>query len=781
MRPNLFTTNMKKFQFLIMLLLFALQCWSQVTVSGTIRDENGLPVCGVTVGVNLSGTDVVTTDSTGFYELTVANGSDFSIAPYKNSSPLNGVGTFDMVLISNHVLGVSPLGSPYKIIAADINKSNTVSSFDLVEFRDMLTFVTPNFPNNTSWRFVDASYVFSNPLNPFVPGFPETISINNATGNITGQDFVAIKVGDVNNNAINQLCSDTGSVSLISGKIFHDLDGTCTETASDYALKYWKVRAIGANETYYSIADADGQYSIYLPQGTYDVQVLPASPLWVACTPTYTSVVVGPVPVGGLDFAEQALLECPAMEVEMSTGLLRRCFQNTYSVLYCNHGTAMANDAQVVVTLDSFFINVSSSAPFTTAPGNVYTFDVGDVAPNDCGWIPIDFELSCDAELGQTHCSSAHIYPDTSCVPPLPLWSGADLQVTGECLGDSIVFTVTNIGDDMPEPVPYVIIEDIMIQMSGETLQLQQGESITVTVPANGSTWRFVANELAFNPYDNFASATVEGCGTNSSGGVSFGFVNLFPLPDGSPFEDMDCKESIGSFDPNDKVGLPLGVDAEHFIEQNQDLSYTIRFQNTGTDTAFNVVVLDQLPASLDPGTFRFLGSSHPCEYQLNGNGYARFTFENIMLPDSNVNEVASHGFVKFAIAQKTDLPLGTQIENEAGIYFDFNDPVITNRTLHTVGKDFLMEVSATQTLVKGLEMEVYPNPTTAIANFRFKGLELKEGRLMVFDQFGKQVSTMSFTGTTCQFDGSGMASGLYFFKVVNADKPIAAGKLIVK
>jgi uncharacterized repeat protein (TIGR01451 family) len=194
----------------------------------------------------------------------------------------------------------------------------------------------------------------------------------------------------------------------------------------------------------------------------------------------------------------------------------------------------------------------------------------------------------------------------------------------------------------------------------------------------------------AGHPWSNKASATVEGCGVNSNGNFSLGMVNLFPLNDQPPYTDIDCRENIGSFDPNDKQGFPLGVLDEHYIPLQQQIEYFIRFQNTGTDTAFTVIVRDTLDADLDPASIRPLGSSHPYQFNLSGQGVASFIFTNIMLPDSNVNELNSHGYLKFSITPKARLTEGTTIENKAAIFFDFNDPVITNTTSHTLGSKYL-------------------------------------------------------------------------------------------
>jgi hypothetical protein len=124
--------------------------------------------------------------------------------PVKSGDARCGVTTFDLVLITKHILGTLPLNSPYKIIAADVNRSGGVTTFDLVAIRKLILFIDLEFPNhNTSWRFIDASHVFSDPNDPFALYFDEckTINFSGNQNNATGLDFIAIKVGDVNGSA----------------------------------------------------------------------------------------------------------------------------------------------------------------------------------------------------------------------------------------------------------------------------------------------------------------------------------------------------------------------------------------------------------------------------------------------------------------------------------------------------------------------------------------------------------------------------------------------------
>ncbi|MBK8947332.1 MAG: T9SS type A sorting domain-containing protein [Flavobacteriales bacterium] len=141
------------------------------------------------------------------------------------------------------------------------------------------------------------------------------------------------------------------------------------------------------------------------------------------------------------------------------------------------------------------------------------------------------------------------------------------------------------------------------------------------------------------------------------------------------------------AFDPNDKLVTPQGFGLTGAVPIDQEwLEYTVRFQNTGTDTAFTVQLLDTLDADLDPLTMEVLAASHDLtRIQVDAQQVALFRFERILLPDSNVNEPASHGFVKYRIKPVAGSPHLTAITNSAAIYFDLNPPVITNTVLNTL------------------------------------------------------------------------------------------------
>jgi len=157
----------------------------------------------------LSGDDTDTdiSDVNGLYSLTFDMGDDFMITPVKNKpmpDALNGVSAADASRIQQHVLGSLPLTDPYKLIAADVNQNNSISGQDanLVQQAILGNPAALAIFIAKTWRFVPKAYVFPTPTNPFVPPFPEKITLTGVMGGVANQDFIGSKLGDVNNTAV---------------------------------------------------------------------------------------------------------------------------------------------------------------------------------------------------------------------------------------------------------------------------------------------------------------------------------------------------------------------------------------------------------------------------------------------------------------------------------------------------------------------------------------------------------------------------------------------------
>ncbi len=205
-------------------------------IAGRIATEMEEEVSGVMVGFD--GYNDFETGTDGTYEFSnVEMHNNYTVNPQKDDNPLNGVSTFDLVLIRKHILGITPFDSPYKIIAADINNSESVTTFDLVELQQTILGINTTFTNNTSWRFVDKNFVFPNEANPFQTSFPEVISFNDLEESEMAADFVAVKIGDVNDSAIPSGLVGTENRTT-AGQLLFDVKDQQLKAGQEYTIDF---------------------------------------------------------------------------------------------------------------------------------------------------------------------------------------------------------------------------------------------------------------------------------------------------------------------------------------------------------------------------------------------------------------------------------------------------------------------------------------------------------------------------------------------------------------
>ena len=577
-------------------------------------------------------------------------------------------------------------------------------------------------------------------------------------------------------------CDAVPTANQLMGTVFQEEIVNCDFDSMEIKMEDIVLELENDQITYFATSDSSGAYGMSsIQEGDFALNAILPTQYTESCVENYPlSFTTNNPDTLTVDFPIEVIAECPYLEVSMGTWALRPCFSSLYSVHYENLGTIAAENAYIEITLDSLLTIDSSTLVYTELDG-VYTFDIGTVDVLETGSFTFMAFLDCDAPLGMTFCAEAHIFPDSLCFPT-PGWTGASIEVDGACVDGEINFSIQNVGTaTTSQPITYFVVEDNVILMQDTISNLGSGmlRSLPV-IDAQGASFYLKASQEPNHPGMNLPSIAILGCDDNNDPNP-FGNLNIFGHNDANPFIDIDCIVSTGSYDPNDKQGLPLGVGDEHFIEQNQALEYRLRFQNVGTDTAFNVVILDTLTNLLDIPTIRPGASSHPYEFELYGAGIIKFTFPNILLPDSTTNELGSQGFVKFKIQQERDLPLGSVIENSAGIYFDFNDPVLTNTTLHTIADLFPIQVGVNDLLETENSLVVAPNPFSGSTVFTFEEFNFQEPlHLRIYDALGRLLRMETISENNYELDRSTLNQGIHFFQITHSNTPIANGKLIV-
>ncbi len=386
----------------------------------------------------------------------------------------------------------------------------------------------------------------------------------------------------------------------VSGNIYMDPDKDCIQPATETNLANWQVKVENGDKMKIVNTNRQGHFEFSVPDGDYTLSANPINRNWEMCTQSYDVAINDQQVNVERNFLAYATSACSELEIDFSAPLLRRCFDNYYSIRVRNTGPDASAGTVLTLELDPYYEFISATIPFEIKNDSIIKFDLGVLELNEEITFQVFFKISCNAPLGIEHCLKGLL-------------------------------------DDAHE------------------------------------------------------------CGDTRS-----------------YYEE--CQHNIGSFDPNDKRMFNEAGKETQRIDKGEYIYYHIRFQNSGTDTAFNVRVVDPLSSLFDLSTLEMLSASHPYVYSITDGPSLLVEFENIMLPDSNINEVASHGYFKFRVKPRAQLDYGTSIPNQAGIYFDFNAPVLTNET-----SLLILPATRVKDPVSQLSFEVYPNPVSNLLNLHFE------------------------------------------------------------
>ncbi|MEN9442875.1 MAG: hypothetical protein RLZ33_2952 [Bacteroidota bacterium] len=602
------------------------------------------------------------------------------------------------------------------------------------------------------------------------------------------------------NEALIGATGDNGPVSGIAsfytfkikgtvGQVFNDLNSNCAKATLEPGKKDRMV--IIQPGGYIAQSNEKGYWHIdSLPIGQYSVTVDDSGPWNATCSSPLSFNVINP---SSLTIAPNVGLIStnPRSEPDISIAMpfMRRCFSD--QKIFVRAGNAyvasgVLQDAYVIITLDSLITFQTASIPYIPLGDNTYHFDIGTILPGQDTLFWITSYISCDAVLNETLCLEANLFPIDNGVldniPNVPLaggnlietipapctfpWDNSSLSVTGKCSNDTIYFSITNQG--VPGAGDMICYSPVLIYVDGEVIhvdsvKLNGGESQLFTFMGTGQTWWLYASQHPEHPGNSYPNAHVERCGDLANWTPNL--INTLPLDDADPVDDIFCDIVTGGYDPNDKKGFPFGLKSEHFILPNNQIQFMIRFQNTGTDTAFNIVIRDTLDIDFDIFSVCSGASSHDYSFKMFGPRILEWSFSNIMLPDSTTNELESHGFVTFTVDQMPNLADGTLLNNDADIYFDFNDPVITNETWHTVNRHIFSPLGFEEIEFGNQQFSIYPNPVTDEITVSMVGIS-SEVLYYLYDLTGQIYNTGLLSSEMNKIDVSRLNPGLYILQI---------------
>ena len=304
---------------------------------------------------------------------------------------------------------------------------------------------------------------------------------------------------------------------------------------------------------------------------------------------------------------------------------------------------------------------------------------------------------------------------------------------------------------------------------------VRDGDPIPSSVSGSTITW----NLATTTDYFNFEAYVEVYC--DASVALETSLCNMVTatatsLPDPNLANNTAtfCDPVLGSFDPNGINVSPQGTDTPGYIPNNTQLTYAIHFQNTGSDTAYSVTLDDTLDSHLEINTLHVLHSSSPVYTYMEGN-VVKFRFDNINLVDSMADPVRSIGTIEYGIMPKPNLAPGTPIKAKAGIYFDFNSPVVTNTALNTIE----LPASVPQVVSKGFDISVYPNP--ANEEVTIQSADRSSFNVSITDMAGREMTAKATPTGIVIINTHSIPAGIYLVKTTNSNDKVLIKKITIQ
>ncbi len=572
----------------------------------------------------------------------------------------------------------------------------------------------------------------------------------------------------------------------VRGSVLWDKNEDCQKDANDFLLKdAIVVFKKNPNDSIFTSIDKNGFYEQSLPLGTYEVYVSVGGEkrLWKNCSFSKNTTLTTPNVVVNKDFLVQKEKDCSVIETDLTANAFMANEKTNIIVKYKNIGTVKASNTIAKVSLDPSLFMVNVSKPFAKN-NNIITVALGNLEAQEGGEFTISVKNASNLLSTQALVNEVEVSPNLVCFNN-PLWTGGEIQVFATCKKDSVRFSAKNNGTT---PVPingFVIEDDVMVLVKNNITVLNpKDSSVVFTTPATGKTYRLEVDQVINYPQRSMPNVSVEGCRKGNTGTFSVGYYNQFPQDDADFAKDIDVRETESNIANVNKFASPKGVSSERYIAQNQDIEYFIRFKNKDLGLVKQLYIVDTLSEFMDISTLRIGAANLPFEYEVNGKNLLQFKLSNALIYGEQVKADSSEFFVKYRISQKKDLPLGTLIQSRAAIFTNLTDnPILTEKIQHKIGKDFLkVKVASQEVFLKGVAVKVFPNPFAENAEISISGLENNTEvlTLQIMDNQGRIIEKQEQMGSVFAIKNNNWTKGVYFYQIHNHKQKLASGKFIV-
>ncbi len=293
---------------------------------------------------------------------------------------------------------------------------------------------------------------------------------------------------------------------------------------------------------------------------------------------------------------------------------------------------------------------------------------------------------------------------------------------------------------------------------------------------SNGFSYSFT-NLAPFEQRSIYIEMQVPTIPTISLGTLLTNSVTIEPLSDVIPTNNSSSLTQIviGSYDPNDKTESHGEKIVVSNFSSNDYLTYTIRFENTGTANTQFIRIEDLLDSSLNANSVEVLNASHPFNFRRENNKLI-WNFYAISLPPTSINNQLSQGFVQFKVKPNSGYSIGDVIPNFANIYFDYNPAIITN----TFNTEFVSAL-ANANFNTG-DFNLFPNPATNSVQIKLFNDNSSLKNIVIYDMIGKSIKSISnLNSNETIVDISTFSKGMYLVEITNDNLLKEVKKLIVE